>query len=194
MSLSALTSGIRIDKKKNATALAFQQQTLEPAAPGPLAFSSSLDFFGSTTAAAPESSSSSKKRKRGDTEAKVTLASAQESEQIRRERKIKVQGETSNLCTGFDQLALPPELLRSLANNSWTEPTSIQMQAIPLILQQRDLLACASTGSGKTLAFVGLYERDQGTYLRLTKLCSFSLCSCDIFRNHGSLSNCAPSS
>lgn len=34
------------------------------------------------------------------------------------------------------------------------EPTPIQMQAIPLMLQHRDLLASAPTGSGKTLAFV----------------------------------------
>ena len=54
----------------------------------------------------------------------------------------------------FDRLGLSPELLRSVANEGYTEPTPVQTQAIPLVLAGRDLLAGAQTGTGKTAAFV----------------------------------------
>ena len=44
-------------------------------------------------------------------------------------------------------------LLRSLADLSFTHPTLVQAQAIPLILQGKDVLAKARTGSGKTAAY-----------------------------------------
>jgi ATP-dependent RNA helicase RhlE len=54
----------------------------------------------------------------------------------------------------FDGLGLSPELLRSVAQEGYTEPTPVQTQAIPLVLAGRDLLAGAQTGTGKTAAFV----------------------------------------
>ncbi len=54
----------------------------------------------------------------------------------------------------FDQLGLTPELLRAVADQGYTEPTPVQAQAIPLILEGRDVLAGAQTGTGKTAAFV----------------------------------------
>ena len=54
----------------------------------------------------------------------------------------------------FDQLGLTPELLRAVADQSYTEPTPVQAQAIPLVLAGRDVLAGAQTGTGKTAAFV----------------------------------------
>jgi ATP-dependent RNA helicase DDX52/ROK1 len=44
-------------------------------------------------------------------------------------------------------------LLSSIEKSSWKDPTPIQMQAIPVLLQNRNLLASAPTGSGKTGAF-----------------------------------------
>jgi len=49
---------------------------------------------------------------------------------------------------------LKPVLLSNIENSDWKEPTAIQMQAIPIMLQNRDILASAPTGSGKTASFV----------------------------------------
>ena len=53
----------------------------------------------------------------------------------------------------FDSLGLRAELLRAIADSGYTEPTPIQAQAIPLILEGRDVLAAAQTGTGKTAGF-----------------------------------------
>ncbi len=53
----------------------------------------------------------------------------------------------------FHSLSLIEPLLNALAAGNYTVATPIQKQAIPLILQQHDLLAEAQTGSGKTAAF-----------------------------------------
>ncbi|UKJ89557.2 DEAD-box family helicase [Theileria orientalis] len=49
---------------------------------------------------------------------------------------------------------LPWELLESIKKAGYTKPTPIQMQAIPIALEMRDLIGIAVTGSGKTAAFV----------------------------------------
>jgi ATP-dependent RNA helicase RhlE len=53
----------------------------------------------------------------------------------------------------FESLGLRAELLRALSDSGYTEPTPIQAQAIPLILEGRDVLAAAQTGTGKTAGF-----------------------------------------
>jgi len=54
----------------------------------------------------------------------------------------------------FDQLALHPKLLKSVNELGFTEPSDIQQQAIPHILEGKDVMASAPTGTGKTAAFV----------------------------------------
>jgi len=54
----------------------------------------------------------------------------------------------------FDRLGLTPDLLRAVADQGYTVPTPVQAEAIPLVLERRDLLANAQTGTGKTAAFV----------------------------------------
>ncbi|HTY94161.1 MAG TPA: DEAD/DEAH box helicase [Steroidobacteraceae bacterium] len=54
----------------------------------------------------------------------------------------------------FSDLGLAPELLRAVAEKAYTEPTPIQVRAIPAVLAGRDVLAGAQTGTGKTAAFV----------------------------------------
>lgn len=53
----------------------------------------------------------------------------------------------------FKQLPLIEPLLKALSKEGYSSPTPIQSQAIPVILEQRDLLGCAQTGTGKTAAF-----------------------------------------
>jgi ATP-dependent RNA helicase RhlE len=54
----------------------------------------------------------------------------------------------------FSDLRLHPDLLRNAAAHGYSEPTPIQVEAIPPALEGCDLLACAQTGSGKTAAFL----------------------------------------
>jgi len=54
----------------------------------------------------------------------------------------------------FDQLNLHPSLLKSITDLGFTEPSDIQKQAIPSILNGKDIMASAPTGTGKTAAFV----------------------------------------
>ncbi|PRX50894.1 ATP-dependent RNA helicase DeaD [Prauserella shujinwangii] len=54
---------------------------------------------------------------------------------------------------GFAELGLRPELLRALAGLGYEEPTPIQREAVPPLLEGRDLLGQAATGTGKTAAF-----------------------------------------
>lgn len=53
----------------------------------------------------------------------------------------------------FKQLELSEPILKALDAQGYTSPTPIQQQAIPLVLQGRDLLGVAQTGTGKTAAF-----------------------------------------
>ena len=53
----------------------------------------------------------------------------------------------------FKNLQLIEPVLKALAHEGYTDPTPIQQQAIPVVLQGRDLLGCAQTGTGKTAAF-----------------------------------------
>ncbi len=54
----------------------------------------------------------------------------------------------------FEELGLNEQLLEAIQYMGFTEATPIQEQAIPVIMQQKDLIACAQTGTGKTAAFM----------------------------------------
>lgn len=54
----------------------------------------------------------------------------------------------------FETSGLTSFLLDNIKKSGYTKPTPIQKYAIPTVLQQRDLMACAQTGSGKTAAFL----------------------------------------
>ncbi|KQS33712.1 DEAD/DEAH box helicase [Dyadobacter sp. Leaf189] len=53
----------------------------------------------------------------------------------------------------FQELTLIEPITKALKEEGYTTPTPIQAKAIPIILDQKDLLGCAQTGTGKTAAF-----------------------------------------
>lgn len=53
----------------------------------------------------------------------------------------------------FDSLNIIQPILKALQEEKYSSPTPIQEQAIPIILEGRDLMGCAQTGTGKTAAF-----------------------------------------
>lgn len=53
----------------------------------------------------------------------------------------------------FSELNLSAPVLRALTDEGYTTPTPIQAQAIPALMEKKDLLGCAQTGTGKTAAF-----------------------------------------
>lgn len=69
----------------------------------------------------------------------------------------------------FDELGVNEKILEALGYMNFTQATPIQQQAIPTILADHDLLACAQTGTGKTAAFVipviqQIQERNPGKF------------------------------
>ena len=55
--------------------------------------------------------------------------------------------------TTFADLGLSDDILKAIEDVGYTTPTPIQEQAIPYVLQMRDVLGCAQTGTGKTAGF-----------------------------------------
>ncbi|WP_136417635.1 DEAD/DEAH box helicase [Herbaspirillum sp. ST 5-3] len=53
----------------------------------------------------------------------------------------------------FEDFGLSPDILRALADQGYVHPTPIQAEAIPIVLQGRDVMGAAQTGTGKTAGF-----------------------------------------
>jgi ATP-dependent RNA helicase DeaD len=60
----------------------------------------------------------------------------------------------SIMLASFAHLGISGEILQALAEVGYEEPTPVQRQAVPLLLEGRDLLGQSQTGTGKTAAFV----------------------------------------
>ncbi|XP_046825409.1 probable ATP-dependent RNA helicase DDX52 [Vespa crabro] len=100
-----------------------------------------------------------KMNKNSITEAKKIKLEREQINQFRNQHHISVTGShvPKSIAT-FDELLTEYQVSKKLLDNmkecGYEEPTPIQMQAIPVLLQNRQLLACAPTGSGKTAAFL----------------------------------------
>lgn len=53
----------------------------------------------------------------------------------------------------FSDFGLHPDILRAIAETGYTTPTPIQAQALPVVMDGRDVMGAAQTGTGKTAAF-----------------------------------------
>jgi ATP-dependent RNA helicase DeaD len=69
------------------------------------------------------------------------------------QEQLQIMDTNETAETGFSSLKLRPELQRALSDLGYEEPTPIQREAIPTLLEGRDLLGQAATGTGKTAAF-----------------------------------------
>ncbi|CAD6215837.1 GSCOCG00000653001-RA-CDS [Cotesia congregata] len=99
-----------------------------------------------------------KKIKISDEEKKIMLEQ-EKINRLRNEHRISVIGKNvPKPIKSFEDLKtfynVPEDLVKNLAECNYSTPTPIQMQAIPIMLEKRPLLACAPTGSGKTAAFL----------------------------------------
>jgi len=70
----------------------------------------------------------------------------------------------------FNNWELAKPILDALEQQGYVSPTPIQQKAIPVILDNKDVLGCAQTGTGKTAAFVipllqkNLYQKNGCRY------------------------------
>ena len=70
------------------------------------------------------------------------------------QRRTPVEEKRNTLMTKFADLGLSKNALAAVEKLGYENPTPVQEQAIPLVLEGRDVIAAASTGTGKTAAFL----------------------------------------
>jgi ATP-dependent RNA helicase DDX52/ROK1 len=109
--------------------------------------------------------------KRDTSEAKLEQIHRENIAAFRRSMAIRLASkhdhDVPDPLSSFDELQIPlwwkdefafQAILRPVRHNieagKWKEPTPIQMQAVPTLLERRDLIGCAPTGSGKSGAFI----------------------------------------
>ena len=94
-------------------------------------------------------------------DAALAAINAQDNEpgDVRTKNFIEVEGDdVPDALDSFQSLAntydIPEVIMGNLERAGFIKPTPIQMQAIPLMMQRREVMCSAPTGSGKTLAFL----------------------------------------
>ncbi|XP_013929348.1 PREDICTED: probable ATP-dependent RNA helicase DDX52 [Thamnophis sirtalis] len=98
------------------------------------------------------------KGKKGPKSQKLKQIRQEKINHFRNMHKIYIQGtDLPDPITSFEELGreykIHSKIMQNVEAAGFQSPTPIQMQAIPVMLHGRELLACAPTGSGKTLAF-----------------------------------------
>ncbi len=80
-----------------------------------------------------------------DTQSVVALETAQEI--------VPVEAHEPVAAIRFQDFGLSPDILRALTDQGYVHPTPIQAEAIPVVMQGRDVMGAAQTGTGKTAGF-----------------------------------------
>ncbi|XP_063222801.1 probable ATP-dependent RNA helicase DDX52 isoform X2 [Bacillus rossius redtenbacheri] len=112
-----------------------------------------------TAGAEPHIKEEENRNKKKLSKAKLAALAQEEVNRLRNEQRISVSGsDITSPLRDFAELSekygVSSILVSNLKSSGYTAPTPIQAQAIPLMLQGRQVLACAPTGSGKTAAFL----------------------------------------
>ncbi|KAE8699599.1 DEAD-box ATP-dependent RNA helicase 24 [Hibiscus syriacus] len=85
----------------------------------------------------------------------ISGRSEQEVAEYRKSLAIRVSGfDVPRPIKTFEECGFAPELMRAIAKQAYEKPTTIQCQALPIVLSGRDIIGIAKTGSGKTASFV----------------------------------------
>lgn len=131
-----------------------------------------LDFFKTKNNSQSTTLTNGKKRKRpsGDEQPRTDtdidmISTPEKAASLGKVHHIKVSGtDVAHPFASFEELIqrfdLAPYLQNNLRNSGFSQPTPIQMQAIPIMCHGRDVIGLAPTGSGKTLAFLIPILRD----------------------------------
>ncbi|KAK6937269.1 DEAD/DEAH box helicase domain [Dillenia turbinata] len=85
----------------------------------------------------------------------ISEISEQDVAEYRKSLAIRVSGfDVPRPIKTFEDCGFSTQLMNAIAKQGYEKPTSIQCQALPIVLSGRDIIGIAKTGSGKTAAFV----------------------------------------
>ncbi|CAO3612041.1 unnamed protein product [Cunninghamella echinulata] len=85
----------------------------------------------------------------------IAAMTLEQTQNIRKELGLRVSGsQVPKPCISFAHFGFDEDLINAIVKAGYTEPSGIQKQAIPVVLEGRDIIGIAKTGSGKTAAFV----------------------------------------
>lgn len=83
----------------------------------------------------------------------------QKSNEMRKKYHIKVQGTdiplvVSNFGALMNRYQIDTKLMENIADMGFKRPTPVQMQTLPALLEDRNILVTAPTGTGKTISYL----------------------------------------
>ncbi|KAI9082594.1 hypothetical protein K1719_035463 [Acacia pycnantha] len=85
----------------------------------------------------------------------ISGMSEQDVAEYRKSLAIRISGfDVPKPIKTFEDCGFPPQLMNAIKKQGYEKPTSIQCQALPVVLSGSDIIGIAKTGSGKTAAFV----------------------------------------